>query len=358
MKNKNLNIESGRSMVEMLGVLAVMGVLSVGGVAMYTNAMNKLKANELLYEASKRATVMVMQFSTGREKASCAEFLDNSVFAGGTFDDLSEIYPKNGQFKIKIRDILPTVCNQMKASVGNNTLVRKVVCSNSEKDYGYLFFNIDGSKVDPQGPICDIDNDIYCHYGQICSTNGEVAGTCISGKNFSCLTNDDCLKDETYCQIETDTNGHISDGKCVDIGGSSGEKIIEGLGVFERSNLGMNWWSARNWCVAKGKHLFNVNHLGCYHGTELLHFGSTGTSGSYCCAYNEDNDECTYGSEQTQAMQKLIENFGAGEAGWSSTDKNDSHSYRLLLGYSSNHNRNVMVSYDRSSTAFRAFCEE
>ena len=33
--------ESGRSMVEMLGVLAIIGVLSVGGIAGYTTAMNK-----------------------------------------------------------------------------------------------------------------------------------------------------------------------------------------------------------------------------------------------------------------------------------------------------------------------------
>ncbi|MBQ3695471.1 MAG: hypothetical protein II938_00655 [Alphaproteobacteria bacterium] len=39
--------ESGRSMVEMLGVLAIIGVLSVGGIAGYTMAMKKYKANEL-----------------------------------------------------------------------------------------------------------------------------------------------------------------------------------------------------------------------------------------------------------------------------------------------------------------------
>jgi Tfp pilus assembly protein PilE len=38
--------ESGRSMVEMLGVLAIIGVLSVGGIAGYTMAMKKYKANE------------------------------------------------------------------------------------------------------------------------------------------------------------------------------------------------------------------------------------------------------------------------------------------------------------------------
>ncbi|MBQ3695945.1 MAG: hypothetical protein II938_03135 [Alphaproteobacteria bacterium] len=42
------NTESGRSMVEMLGVLAIIGVLSVGGIAGYTMAMRKYKANEAI----------------------------------------------------------------------------------------------------------------------------------------------------------------------------------------------------------------------------------------------------------------------------------------------------------------------
>ena len=40
--------ETGRSMVEMLGVLAIIGVLSIGGIAGYTMAMNKYQANEIV----------------------------------------------------------------------------------------------------------------------------------------------------------------------------------------------------------------------------------------------------------------------------------------------------------------------
>ena len=47
-----LNQESGRSMVEMLGVLAIIGVLSIGGIAGYTMAMNRYKANEVINAAA------------------------------------------------------------------------------------------------------------------------------------------------------------------------------------------------------------------------------------------------------------------------------------------------------------------
>lgn len=41
-----MNTQSGRSMVEMLGVLAIVGVLSVGAIAGYSKAMMKYKLNK------------------------------------------------------------------------------------------------------------------------------------------------------------------------------------------------------------------------------------------------------------------------------------------------------------------------
>ncbi|HCU58565.1 MAG TPA: hypothetical protein DIC64_01130 [Alphaproteobacteria bacterium] len=47
-KIKNIKISQlGRSMVEMLGVLAIVGVLSAGGLAGYSNAMKKHKLNKI-----------------------------------------------------------------------------------------------------------------------------------------------------------------------------------------------------------------------------------------------------------------------------------------------------------------------
>ena len=49
--------ENGRSMIEMLGVLAIIGVLSVGGIYGYTVAMRKYKANEIVQTISMLATL-------------------------------------------------------------------------------------------------------------------------------------------------------------------------------------------------------------------------------------------------------------------------------------------------------------
>ena len=44
--------QNGRSMVEMLGVLAIVGILSVGAISGYANAMNKYKANKFNLQIS------------------------------------------------------------------------------------------------------------------------------------------------------------------------------------------------------------------------------------------------------------------------------------------------------------------
>ena len=45
-------LQYGRSMIEMLGVLAIVGVLSVGGIAGYSKAMAKFKTNKVIDQVS------------------------------------------------------------------------------------------------------------------------------------------------------------------------------------------------------------------------------------------------------------------------------------------------------------------
>lgn len=54
------NDQSGRSMVEMLGVLAIIGVLSVGGISGYSKAMAKYK----LTKAQDQITMLLMNIRT------------------------------------------------------------------------------------------------------------------------------------------------------------------------------------------------------------------------------------------------------------------------------------------------------
>ena len=60
MKILSRNDQSGRSMVEMLGVLAIIGVLSVGGISGYSKAMAKFK----LTKAQDQITMLLMNIRT------------------------------------------------------------------------------------------------------------------------------------------------------------------------------------------------------------------------------------------------------------------------------------------------------
>ena len=51
--------QSGRSIIEMLGVLAIIGVLSVGGIAGYSKAMEKWKINKTIEEYSALMTGLI-----------------------------------------------------------------------------------------------------------------------------------------------------------------------------------------------------------------------------------------------------------------------------------------------------------
>ena len=55
--------ENGRSMVEMLGVLAIIGVLSVGGIAGYSKAMNKSKISKTTDQVSMLVANLRTMFS-------------------------------------------------------------------------------------------------------------------------------------------------------------------------------------------------------------------------------------------------------------------------------------------------------
>jgi hypothetical protein len=58
-RTKKAQVETaqyGRSMIEMLGVLAIVGVLSVGGIAGYSKAMTKFKINKTIDQISHLVT--------------------------------------------------------------------------------------------------------------------------------------------------------------------------------------------------------------------------------------------------------------------------------------------------------------
>ncbi len=110
MNNYKHNEQSGRSMIEMLGVLAIIGVLSVGGIAGYSKAMNKFKTNKVADNVS----MLVANIKTMYAQQKTYDGLSNedAVSMGlvpdelvkkktdGTFDSLKNAF--NGAVNIEV----------------------------------------------------------------------------------------------------------------------------------------------------------------------------------------------------------------------------------------------------------------
>ena len=90
MRNIYKNEQNGRSMVEMLGVLAIIGVLSVGGIAGYSKAMTKFKINKSMDQISMLVANIRTLFSgqrnySGLNNANAVSFgiIPNEMDGGG-----------------------------------------------------------------------------------------------------------------------------------------------------------------------------------------------------------------------------------------------------------------------------------
>lgn len=75
MRNLIKNEQSGRSMIEMLGVLAIIGVLSVGGISGYSKAMAKFK----LTKAQDQIQMLIMNIRTAFSGSSNYGGLNNKL---------------------------------------------------------------------------------------------------------------------------------------------------------------------------------------------------------------------------------------------------------------------------------------
>ncbi|MGN0919749.1 MAG: discoidin domain-containing protein [Alphaproteobacteria bacterium] len=215
--------QSGRSMVEMLGVLAIMGVLSVGGVAMYTTAMNKHRANELLNEAQKRASVVVPQILLMENShPSLNEFINNNL-GYGTFD--TTVYTQadnlpNGQFGLKVSDVSKAVCQNILNTIGENTVIRrlstpeaprKALTSCADTNTFLMVYNNDMS-TNTVAEEFDYDNCPESFYQ--CSTTH----SCVASENDcpSVCAVDEELSSGCFCPERRDRTGDVC-GDCIDI---------------------------------------------------------------------------------------------------------------------------------------------
>ena len=180
--------ESGRSMVEMLGVLAIIGVLSVGGIAGYTSAMRQHKANEILNAAS----MLYMMGASQNQGAGDKQMLYSAVL-GTVPSGVSEI-TYNADKTITLAFTDTDVCPLVKNKLGDKATGE---CPNLTVTLGETASGVNETEVDIYQACLDAGTcetysgdpkDGYCTNGKVdypyCVTEDE-SGTdlyrCYSG---------------------------------------------------------------------------------------------------------------------------------------------------------------------------------
>ena len=229
---KNLkSASSGRSMVEMLGVLAVTGVLSIAGVMGYNYAIDKIKANQIMKDIE--LAYVSVSSSANRKDMGLSEYTD-ALSGYPTFTEL--IVDKDFQTDIVlVKNVPNSVCDKLldmtensawiisSVDAGTNYLYPLKECAeqnamvfslNDVQDFAYSC-----DKECPANMICNVDDECICTYGYKadetgtcqeiqCDETTEVTCTFDRGEKWCCPYN-------TFCS-ETQIGQCIpSDGACI-----------------------------------------------------------------------------------------------------------------------------------------------
>lgn len=329
-----LNMEQGRSMVETLSILAIIGVLSLGGVQVYKVSMNRHIANELLNEAFKRATVLATKAATNQK-------IDNDAireFPNSAEAKRFSVHHEGKQFTLSTTGVDEDVCKQMQNMVGSESSIQKIECDidnstlsltfDDDLSYKKAFSDISSANgraedddsncsndTKPEGNECQvcfsgsyIDSDAVCqklHPGEkrMC-----IDGQCIVPEDSElggCTYNSDCtgVVDGIDCDSKTcfcnylDPNRDWGDGDifpgirsgeynpdkgsgvCVEAKYSSLRAEPDGITEIV-SNDNLDWFSAKNFCAALKMRMISANDINI----TLTKLGE----------YFEENGECNF----------------------------------------------------------------
>lgn len=167
--------QSGRSMVEMLGALAVMGVLSVGGLHAFSSIMDRFRANDLLEGASARAMRVSEQIKKGRKTLSLGKFFDNEV-SGGTFSKQVFTEGLTKQFGIQVSNVKKAVCERLLDSITDTSPLRRLALSETPRnpltqcqdENTFLMIYNGGFKGESQDTEYQCETNSQCPSGQNC----------------------------------------------------------------------------------------------------------------------------------------------------------------------------------------------
>ena len=175
-----IQTQSGRSMVEMLGVLAIIGVLSVGGIAGYKSAMNQHTINQVLQVLEASIVELNALRNTGTPNAEGVYIVGPEKIGPyygtlGVSDDetaSNSLKLGRGDFSVGLRTSLAsglesqhipvshTICKQLVSQLRSHPLTGRINTPESDPQYdlvaagiyadrsAYFYFTKEGTIAD------------------------------------------------------------------------------------------------------------------------------------------------------------------------------------------------------------------
>ncbi len=190
--------QSGRSMVEMLGVLAIIGVLSIGGIAGYSYGMNKYRANETINDVNLRAMDVISQLTQGGDPNLSAWATTTS--SGYPISLNKDYAPMN--YYIKVEKVPFEVCNIISETMPETVEIlvdngdSKCADGLNAMEFSFAGFEEGAPALTQTDDACESDTD--CTECQVCQ-----GGYCAN------------LTDNTMC-----AGGYCEQGVCMADGGT------------------------------------------------------------------------------------------------------------------------------------------
>ena len=319
-------------MIEMLGVLAIIGVLSIGGIALYRRAVNNHHANTILDDVNRFAFVIIERGNYPLD----ADISKGDFKESGIYTLTAHQAAGANQFSILVQNVPKGVCEPLvdKANIDYKV---GVVAAGGSVDDEVLYDTL-------HTDLCQEVNDIAFYFGDTANVCNTPEG------NGVCTTNADCCGRE-FCVYINATNKEKGEGVChlaSDYGSGTGDdtKTVKGR-RFIRSSSRMNYWSAESWFKWHGMTLASRASIGCD--------APCGKSGFKFCTKEgcEETASRTYAYEgsvlyllQTEPLPTWITSYHwlleSGET--------------AALAVNFNPSRNTIDSYGHTSNSYYALC--
>ncbi len=265
----NLKIQSGRSMVEMLGTLAIIGVLSIGAIAGYSYGMDKYRANQSIHDIMLRVVDLMTQAARGHETLSLSAWDNEKTI----YDISNPAYVEDEMliaFDLGVQNKIPKrVCEMLYDGLFNEALQIDVNAERADSkatcgtDNTMTFYFTLDDIVTADGELGDNDTENNTQVTEETATVTEEMAT--TEPTGDCSSNNACTSGAYCAALEPTYDEPFPSGRgiCTPVEFNKHTITINGIDEvwYVSKNQVENYWDGYHFCEKLGKTMVSASDL-------------------------------------------------------------------------------------------------